>query len=170
VRRLDAMRVGDQHGIQRVYAGIEPEQQVSREQKDKYGTFAYALMTGKQFREAVDASIVLTIDGQRIDTHGLKCYVVNSGQGGKGSIDREFRADDGLLNVFVLSRNPVTMIAAAERFLQIPSLKARMYTWEGKDITVECEPSKAVWTDGELTGRTPVRVRVLPGALRVVVP
>jgi diacylglycerol kinase (ATP) len=170
LRAIDAMQVGDQIGIQRVYAGIEPEQQVSRQQKDKYGTLAYAMMTGKQLRGSTDASIVLTIDGQRIETHGLKAYVVNSGQGGKGSIDREFRADDGLLDVFVISRNPVTVIAAAERFLQSPTFKSRMYYWRGRDITVESEPSKAVWTDGEYSGRTPVNVRVLPGQLRVVVP
>jgi len=170
VREIDAMQVGDQLGIQRVYAGIEPEQQVSRQQKDKYGTMAYAMMTGKQLKESIDAPIVLTIDGERIETHGLKAYVVNSGQGGKGSIDKDVRVDDGVLDVFVLSRNPMSMVAAAERFLQSPSKKARMYLWHGRDITIECEPSKAVWVDGEFAGRTPVHVKVLPGKLRVVAP
>ncbi len=170
LRQVDAMQVGDQYSIQRIYAGIEPEHQVSREQKNKYGTLAYALMTRKQLQESVDAPITLTIDGQRIETHGLKCYVVNSGQGGKGVIDKEFRVDDGLLDVFVLSRNPISVIAAAERFFQIPSFKARMYYWRGRDITVESEPSKAVWADGEVFGRTPINVKVLPGAISVVVP
>jgi YegS/Rv2252/BmrU family lipid kinase len=176
LRKVDVMQVsaptqlGDQYSIQRIYAGIEPEQQVSREQKNKYGTLAYALMTRKQLKESVDAPITLTIDGQRIETHGLKCYVANSAQGGKGSIDRDFRVDDGLLDVFVISRNPMSVIAAAERFFQIPSFNARLYYWRGRDITVECEPSKAVWADGEILGRTPINVKVLPGALSVVVP
>jgi diacylglycerol kinase (ATP) len=170
VRHVDIMQVGDQFCIQRLYAGIEPEQQVTRAQKDKYGTMAYALMTRQQMQESVDAPMTLTIDGQRIETHGLKCYIVNSGQGGKGSIDREFRVDDGLLDVFILSRNPLTMIAAAERFFQMPSFKARMYQWRGREITLECEPSKALWADGEVYGRTPVSVKVLPGGLSVVVP
>ena len=170
LRKVDAMKVVDQYSIQRVYAGVEPEQQVSREQKNKYGTLAYALMTSKQLKASVDAPLTLTIDGQRIETHGLKCYVVNSGQGGKGTIDKEFRVDDGLLDVFVLSRNPLSVLAAAERFFQIPSFKARMYYWRGRDITIECEPSKAVWTDGEIFGRTPINVSVMPGALSVVVP
>jgi len=169
VRHVDVMQIGDQYCIQRLYAGIEPEQQVSREQKDKYGTLAYALMTRKQMSESVDAPITLTIDGQRIETHGLKCYIVNSGQGGKGYIDKEFRVDDGILDVFVISRNPISVLAAAERFFQIPSLKARMYYWRGREITLECEPSKALWADGEEFGRTPISVKVLPGALPVVV-
>jgi YegS/Rv2252/BmrU family lipid kinase len=170
VRHVDVMQIGDQYCIQRLYAGIEPEQQVSREQKDKYGTLAYALMTGKQLKASIDAPMTLTIDGQRIETHGLKCYIVNSGQGGKGSIDREFRVDDGLLDVFVISHNPISMIAAAERFLQIPSFNARLYYWRGREITLESEPSKALWADGEEFGRTPVTVKVLPRALSVVVP
>jgi diacylglycerol kinase family enzyme len=164
------MRVGDQYGIQRLYAGIEPEQQVSREQKNRYGTLAYAMMTKKQMQASVDAPITLTIDGQRIETHGLKCYVVNSGRGGMGSIDKDFSVDDGILDVFVLSQNPMSLLAATERLLQVPSPWGRMYYWRGRDIRVECEPSKALWVDGEAAGRTPVDVSVIAGGLGVVVP
>ena len=115
VRRVDVMQIGDQYCIQRLYAGIEPEQQVSRAQKDKYGTLAYALMTRKQVQESVDAPITLTIDGQRIETHGLKCYIVNSGQGGKGYIDKEFRVDDGILWHASLSRAAPGLIRSASR-------------------------------------------------------
>ena len=170
VRQVDVMQIGEQYCIQRIYAGIEPEQQVTREQKDKYGTLAYALMTRKQFKEAVDAAMTLTIDGERIETQGLKCYVVNSGQGGKGSIDKNFSVDDGILDVFVLSRDRHSFVAAAERFLEMHTSGAYAYYWRGRDITLECEPSKALWTDGEFFGRTPVTVKVLPGALSVVVP
>jgi diacylglycerol kinase (ATP) len=170
VRHVDVMRIGDQYGIQRLYAGIEPEQQVSREQKNRYGTMAYAMMTKKQMQEAVDAPIILTIDGQRIDTHGLKIYVVNSGRGGMGSIDKDFSVDDGILDVFALSRNPMSFLAAAERLLQVPSPWGKMYYWRGKDIRIETEPSKALWIDGEAYGRTPVEVSVIPGGLAVVVP
>jgi len=170
VRHVDVMRVGDQYGIQRLYAGIEPEQQVSREQKNRYGTLAYAMMTKKQMQASVDAPITLTIDGQRIETHGLKCYVVNSGRGGMGSIDKDFSVDDGILDVFVLSQNPMSLLAATERLLQVPSPWGRMYYWRGRDIRVECEPSKALWVDGEAAGRTPVDVSVIAGGLGVVVP
>jgi len=170
VRPIDVMQIGDQYCIQRVYAGIEPEQQVTREQKDKYGTLAYALMTRKQFQEAVDAPMTVTIDGERIETHGLKIYVVNSGQGGKGSIDKDFSVDDGILDVFVLSRERRSFVAAAERFLKMHTSGAYAYYRRGHEISIECEPSKALWTDGEFFGRTPVTVKVLPGALSVVVP
>jgi diacylglycerol kinase family enzyme len=77
--------------------------------------------------------------------------------------------DDGILDVFVISHNPISMIAAAERFFQIPSFNACLYYWRGREITLESQPSKALWADGEEFGRTPVSVKVRPGALPVVV-
>ena len=43
IRHIDVAQVGDQYFIQRLYVGIEPEEQTSREMKDKYGVFAYAI-------------------------------------------------------------------------------------------------------------------------------
>jgi diacylglycerol kinase family enzyme len=42
--------------------------------------------------------------------------------------------------------------------------------WRGKEITIETDPDRPVWTDGEYSGRTPLTATVLPGALAVVVP
>jgi diacylglycerol kinase family enzyme len=45
-----------------------------------------------------------------------------------------------------------------------------MYFWHGKEITIDTDPDRPVWTDGEYFGRTPVTISVVPGALHVVVP
>jgi diacylglycerol kinase family enzyme len=54
--------------------------------------------------------------------------------------------------------------------LKIDSQAARKYLRQGKEITIETDPDQPVWTDGEYTGRTPIPLKVLPGALSVVVP
>jgi diacylglycerol kinase family enzyme len=41
---------------------------------------------------------------------------------------------------------------------------------QGKEMTIDTDPDQPVWTDGEYTCRTPISLKVLPGALRVVVP
>ena len=43
VRHVDVVQMDDGYFIQRLYVGIEPEEQTNRESKDKYGTFAYAI-------------------------------------------------------------------------------------------------------------------------------
>ena len=39
VRHVDVVQMDDGYFIQRLYVGIEPEEQTNRESKDKYGTF-----------------------------------------------------------------------------------------------------------------------------------
>jgi YegS/Rv2252/BmrU family lipid kinase len=160
VRAIDIVQMGDQYFIQRLFTGIEPEEQTSREMKDKYGTFAYVMRDAERFRNRKDISYKLTIDGEVIEVEGMKCYIVNSAKAGTGfSIDVNFSVDDGYLDVFMLTSKMESMIAAANRFLQIPSEKASMYLWRGQEITIESEPSQPVWTDGEFTTRTPVTVK-----------
>lgn len=172
LRQVDAVRLGDECFIQRLYVGIEPEEQTSREQKDKYGVFAYAVAGYHRIRHLPEVPYHLIIDGEQIEVMGTKCYVVNSGQTGTGlNISTKFDISDGLLDVFMLDKHSLgTAVAAAERFLNLDTERANMFYWRGREITIETEPDQPVWTDGEYVGRTPVTATVLPGALSIVVP
>ena len=60
--------------------------------------------------------------------------------------------------------------AVAERFLNVGGPLSGLDYWRCRKITIESNPDRAVWTDGEYIGRTPVTATVMPGALAVVVP
>ena len=61
----------------------------------------------------------ITVDGQVIEAEGVKLYVVNSGMMGKGvRIAHEFSVDDGYLDVFVLGRDALSIMAAETRTLE----------------------------------------------------
>jgi diacylglycerol kinase (ATP) len=172
IRQVDVVRLGDEHFIQRLYVGIEPEEQTSRELKDKYGTLAYAVSGYKRLTTIKDIHYRITIDGQVIETSASKVYVVNASQTGTGiSVTGDLsRSDDGLLEVFILDQhNLKTIAAAAERMAHLHTEIAQKYFWRGKDITIETEPDQPIWTDGEYFGRTPVSMSVLQGKLPVVV-
>jgi diacylglycerol kinase (ATP) len=171
VRRVDAARVGDEYFIQRLYAGVPPEAQTSRDLKDRYGLLAYAITLPKQVLRAGESEYRLTIDGRVASLSGIKCYIVNSGMTGTGlSVAGEFSASDGLLDVFVVSRKPLSIMAAEARFLQLPTLDAGLYCWRGREITIDAQPQQAIWMDGEYHGASPVTAQVVPGALAVVAP
>jgi YegS/Rv2252/BmrU family lipid kinase len=171
VSHVDVAQVGEGFFIQRMYAGIEPEQQTSRAEKDKYGVLAYAVTGARQLRAMQDARFRLTIDGQVIEVSGVKCYVVNSAMTGTGvAISQKPSVTDGLLDVFVLARNPLSLMAAEQRLLGLESPTAGFHYWQGRTIQVEADPPKTIWTDGEHWGQTPVTVEVLSGALTVVAP
>jgi YegS/Rv2252/BmrU family lipid kinase len=173
LRKTDIVQLKDGFFIQRLYVGIEPEQQTSREMKDKYGTLAYAITAYQRRKAQQQANYRITIDGKVIERPANKVYVVNAAQTGTGiSVTGKFsRSDDGLLDVFILDLKSLeTISAAAERMLNLSTELAEKFIWQGKEITIETEPDKPVWTDGEYIGRTPVTMKVIPGGLSVVVP
>jgi diacylglycerol kinase family enzyme len=171
-QHVDVVRLGEEHFIQRLYVGIEPEEQTSRELKDRYGTLAYAISGYQRLTEFKDIHYRISIDGEVIETPATKVYVVNAAQSGTGiSVTGDLsRSDDGLLEVFILDRqNLKTLVASAERLLNLHTELATQFFWRGREITIETEPDQPVWTDGEYYGRTPVSMNVLQKQLSVVV-
>jgi YegS/Rv2252/BmrU family lipid kinase len=174
VRNIDVVQLGDSYFVQRLYVGIEPEEQTSREDKDKYGTFAYAINAYKQGKTGKHHEIDyrITIDGELIEMPATKVYVVNAAKAGTGIAVTGHRSipDDGLLELFVLdTHNLKTLSAATSRMFNVHTHGSDRFFWQGKAITIETEPDQPVWTDGEYTGRTPLSMQIVPGALPVVV-
>jgi diacylglycerol kinase (ATP) len=170
-RKIDVAQLEDGYFVQRLFTGIEPEEQTSREDKDKYGTLAYLKRDISRLRDIQDVSYRLIIDGEQLEVMGYKCYVVNSAKAGTGlSISTQFSVDDGYLDVFMLSRDLRSTEEAVERFLNLKAGESGLYYWRGQQIDILAEPDQPVWTDGEYTGRTPVSIQVLPKALTIAVP
>ena len=165
-------QVEDRYFIQRLYVGIEPEQQTSRELKDKYGVFAYAVSMAGRARSGGRCRYLADVDGARFEFEASKIYVVNSGMMGTGlKITHTYAIDDGLLDCFAIdARSLDSVTAAAARFLAVPALNETTHFRHARAVTIDAEPDQPVWTDGEYIGRTPVKVEVLPSALTVVVP
>jgi diacylglycerol kinase family enzyme len=42
--------------------------------------------------------------------------------------------------------------------------------WRAREITIETDQSQPIQGDGEVWGNTPISIKVLPGAMRVLVP
>jgi YegS/Rv2252/BmrU family lipid kinase len=164
-------KVPDRYFVQRLYVGIEPEEQTSRELKDRYGVFAYAVNMA-QHGSAKEVLYHADVDGQPLEFQASKVYVVNSGMMGTGlRITHSYAVDDGLLDAFAIDgRTHSTMVAAAARFLDLHTASASQYLRQCRTLRLETTPDQPVWTDGEYIGRTPVSIEVAPGALSVVVP
>lgn len=57
--------------------------------------------------------------------------------------------------------------AAADRSLHLHTSRAKKFFWRGKEISIDTDPDQPVWPDSEYAGRTPITVKVIPGALTV---
>ena len=156
--------------IQRLYLGMEPEAQTSRDEKNRYGVLAYPL-TLVQRPDSVQHKYQVVADGESIAPTGTRIYIVNSGMTGSGlRVMANYSIDDGMLDAFMLDKATLgTWASAGARFLDLSRQGATHYYRRVRNITVDADPDQAVWADGEDVGRTPISVDVLPGALQVVV-
>ena len=145
LREIGQPKVDDRYFIQRLYVGIEPEEQTSREMKDRYGVFAYAVSAASQLGAHPPARYRVTADGREGEVHGSKAYVVNSGMMGTGlKVTHTYAIDDGLLDCFVLdNQDHETMVAAAARFLNVNVATAGKHFLQCRSITLDVEPESA---------------------------
>jgi YegS/Rv2252/BmrU family lipid kinase len=169
---LGKAEVADRYFVQRLYVGVEPEEQTSRELKDRYGVFGYAVNAAHHAGQSTTVHYRTELDGEPFEFDATKVYVVNSGMMGTGlKITHSYAVDDGLLDCFFVDNRDVkTMAAAAIRFLDLPKANVTRFQRQCAKIRIETDPDQPVWTDGEYVGRTPVTVDVMPGALAVVAP
>ncbi|MBO2453782.1 diacylglycerol kinase [Actinomadura barringtoniae] len=137
------------------------------------GRAAYALTAARLLprHEAFKATIRIGDDVSEVRTHQLN--VANGAHHSGQRIARDASPDDRLLAVYRLGD---------ERRLRLASATARHVLtgqWrslsEGAFVTtdhvdIETDPPMGVDVDGEIRGRTPVRIRLLGNALRVIVP
>ena len=169
---IEQAQAQDRYFIQRLYVGVEPEEQTSRELKEKYGVFAYAINMAGHAKTQHRYHYRAEVDGEHREFEASKVYLVNSGMMGTGlRITHSYAIDDGLLDCFAIDQQTHdTMVAAAARFLDVHTASAGRYYLQARAITVDAEPDQPVWADGEYVGRTPVSVDVMARALAVVVP
>jgi YegS/Rv2252/BmrU family lipid kinase len=173
VRKVDVVQMGDICFILRLYVGIEPEQQTSREDKDKYGKLAYLADTFRKARDSKEVNFRVTVDGETSEGPAMILYVVNASKNGAGInvLGDLSKIDDGLMDAFVLNMNDLNTIAGfTDRVLNLDTSNASEHMRQGKEMTIETEPDQPVWTDGEYSGRTPISLKVLPAVLPIVVP
>ena len=157
------------YGISRMYTGIEEDQQTSRDMKNKYGLFAYAVSTWDIIKKDKPIRYNIKIDGRVVEEDCIKCYIANSGSTGVKISLGKFDVTDGLLDIFTVG-SLESVVGATDRLLRLPTKEANLHYWKGKRITLTPVIPQAVWIDGEYNGRTPVEVEVMPGALNILVP
>jgi YegS/Rv2252/BmrU family lipid kinase len=166
----------DRYFILRVGIGLEAAmvEGADRDLKNRLGTFAYALSALQALSAPTVSHYTLTIDGQQSECEGVACLICNSGNLGKAGIalSSAVSVRDGLLDVFVLQRAdlPSLLSIAKDVLTQSDPATPVLQHWQGREIIVAAEPHQSTQADGEVLGQTPVTARVLPGAVRVIVP
>jgi len=175
VRQVDMGEFGGTFFLLRVGLGFAARKVriADRQMKDKYGLLAYTIGALKALQQSEPALYRLTLDGKKEEVEGLTCLVDNAGNMGVVGFKaaHNVSVSDGLLDVILVRdagfRSWVAMGASLVDATPDP---ASFFHWQARQITIESEPSQPVQVDGEMAGRTPVSIKVVPQAVAVLVP
>jgi YegS/Rv2252/BmrU family lipid kinase len=175
-RAVDLAKIGDQIFMLRAYCGLSADQAASREQKDKYGQLAYVQAALKFIHNVPETHYRATVDGEVIEGEALIVFILNAGSiGGVMGIEipevGDVSVSDGYLDLYAITKGLKPFRAISKYLLHRENdVNVGVYTWKGKQITIEAATEQDVWIDGELGTKTPFTVTAIPQALEIVVP
>jgi len=174
-RKVDVGKAGERSFLLRAYVGFDAEriQLTTREMRDRYGKMAYLIAALKAIPESETIRYGLTLDGEDVECEGFTCIVQNAGNMGvRGlSLVPGVSISDGLLDVIVLhGLDPLSLASALGSIADRPLDPERFHHWQAREVTIATDAPQAVIGDGEAWGETPIKMKVLPGAVRVIGP
>ncbi len=172
---MDAGVCGDRIFLHMVGAGFDSRFFARSNQalKRKFGWLAYLpAATRTLFDKPVETRVV--VDGDEVRAITTMVLVANGPSVIHPSlrIASEISVSDGVFDVFM-----ITARSGAEK----AGVLGRMFTRQidasphvirlrGREVVIETDPPLPVQFDGDVDGETPVQLRMLPGAVRLVVP
>ena len=175
VRRVDMGQTGDQLFMLRVGVGFAGEKVklADRELKDKWGILAYSIAGLKALETVPVAKYRITVDGEEYETEGKTCLIDNAGNIGVQGMTpaKNMSVTDGLLDVIIVRDSSMgSLLSVGGAVLGGDANPDNIKHWQGREITVVCDPPQTVQGDGENWGETPTSAKVLPGVLPILAP
>jgi YegS/Rv2252/BmrU family lipid kinase len=172
VGQVDMGEEGVRYFLMRAEIGLPAEMNVetTREMKDKLGPLAYGVGAVKAIEKATPTQFRMTVDGEPVQVTGTSVQALNTTR--MGSAMATTYADsvspyDGLLDVVLLGQGLKGLVSAIDRAAGFDEQWGISH-WQGHEVTVESDPVKPVWCDGEPFGETPKTIRIVPGAVQIL--
>ena len=174
---IDAMRVGASNYFTQIGIGMDAImiRDTTVEQKRRLGIFAYIWAWATGLIGFQPHRFSISADGQHVRPRALQVLLANCGALGTSGLrwGPDVRVDDGRIEVCILrARTLLDHLSVAwnvicGRHRDEPTIQ---YLTASRTVTIHTDRPVPVQGDGELIGDTPLKVQVVPGALRVVVP
>ncbi len=176
VRSADLGLAGERYFLLMASIGFDAavNQALSREAKQALWPLGYIV---KGITEAIDFAseeAEIVIDGRPVVSEIVLAVVSNTRlYGGVVQLAPHASIDDGLLDVCIVSGKgglPLISAVALISLLQRPELIPGVDMRRAREVTISSRTPLFVQVDGDAAGTTPMTFRVVPRALRVLLP
>jgi YegS/Rv2252/BmrU family lipid kinase len=174
--KTKSIDVGDANGtffMLRVGLGIAAEKVeiADREMKDRFGIMAYSIAALKAMKDSKQVKYYFKLDGEEIEEEGVTCLVDNAGNFGVSGFtaSKDISVDDGLLDVLLVrDRNFRSFVAVGKSIAASTPTDETVHHWQAKEIEIDTDQPQSIQIDGEVGWQTPVKIKVVPGAVKVL--
>ena len=176
-RAVDGMKIGEHLGVLHISVGITSlmQRDTSREAKRRFGRFAYFYTAARWALGFQPQRFSIVIDGQRHRMNASQVLIANGGEMGQAPFTwgPNIAPDDGVIDVCIINASTLRdyMLVGWSTLTGRHSQNHRLrYFKARRSISVNTKRALPVQLDGELLGKTPMQVQVIPAAFRCAVP
>jgi diacylglycerol kinase (ATP) len=147
----------------------------NRDSKNKFDILAYFFATAAALKKLKPSHYHIKIDGNEYEVQGLTCMVNNAGNLGftKISLDKHIDVSDGLLDVVVVRKANLSLLKLIVITLikrERPDNFELVEHWQGREISISSSRQQVIQCDGEVLEKIPSHIKIIPGAIKVLVP
>jgi diacylglycerol kinase (ATP) len=177
VRDIDALCSGNQYYFLTVSVGMSTRvmQDTKREQKRRFGFFAYVYNGLSQLSGIKLRHFRLDVDGHKLSGWASEVMIVNAGLLGLDAVREGLgvEPDDGKMEICIIrSRTLVDLLGVVWNVLVVgernhPELNCLDVR---ERVRIETSEPTIVEGDGEIIGKTPLQLDLVHHAIRVIVP
>ncbi|MCJ7536394.1 MAG: diacylglycerol kinase family lipid kinase [Anaerolineales bacterium] len=173
IKSIDVGEIGGTYFLLRVGLGIAAQKVefADREMKDRYGIMAYSIAALKAMKDAKQVKYTFNLDGKEFEEEGITCLIDNAGNFGVSgfSASKNISMFDGLLDVILVrDRSFRSFVAIGKSVASSSPTQDTVHHWQAKEIQISTDPPQSIQVDGEIGWETPVSIKVVPGAVRVL--
>lgn len=174
-RTIDVGVVDDEYFLVRLNLGFEAAvvERADRNLKKFFGMFAYAASGFEALIKSKPSRYEIVLDNKKIEIDGFSCTIASSSNLGVPgiSLSSDIKIDDGLLDVLLIPKVSTEKLKKA--LLKITQKQGRdevFKHWQAKEVRIKMNPVQEVHCDGEILNKESIHARILPKALKVIVP
>jgi len=169
--------VGEANGVRFLCiasCGFDSEaNRIANEAKRIRGSAVYAYAAIRALAAWKPATFTLTMDGETVERTGYSVAAANTSSYGGGMIAAPTAVpDDGLLEVGASGNvSKLRFMRGLGQVFRGEHLETmQVEVWRVREVHIEADRPFSVYADGDPVAELPATIRVLPQALRVIVP
>lgn len=145
---------------------------LTNEKLKAFGPLSYSLAVLIRLFKGMDNRFTVNVDGKQHELKNSSLVISNSKYtGGAMKIAPLAETDDGMVDMIVFRevnrREIIDIFIKVFKGQHISHPKVDVF--RGREIEIEANPPQLLMADGELLGETPMRLKVLPKELKILV-